>query len=283
MCEKYFDSGINEYKKIEERKYGYTKQLYWNFAIGLQKVDGLTPSKYLLDNLQDNINGKITDEQLELMLKKYYSDKDLQDRKISEERECDLVSSRIVSLINDSSFSLHPTSLKTIHKYLFEDVYEFAGKYRNYNIVKEEIILNGDTVRYFPYIQIEDTLAYDFNEEKEFNFSNLSQEQVVKHIAKFTSRIWEVHPFGEGNTRTTAVFIVKYLKSLGFDINNDLFKEHSVYFRNALVRSNYSNPLKNIVCTDEYLIKFYENLILGANHKLKSKDLMVEVLFKDDN
>lgn len=229
MGEQYFNSEINEYKKMEEKTFGYTKQLYWDFAIGLQKVDGLTPSKYLLSNLHYNINGKITDEELELMLKKYYSDKDLQNKKISEERECDLVSSRIVSLINDSSFSLHPTSLKTIHKYLFDDIYEFAGKYRNYNITKEEIILNGDTVRYFPYIQIEDTLAYDFNEEKEFNYSNLSKEEIVKHIAKFTSRIWEVHPFGEGNTRTTAVLIVKYLKSLGFDVNNDLFKENSIY------------------------------------------------------
>lgn len=283
MDEQYFNSEINDYKKMEEKTFGYTKQLYWDFAIGLQKVDGLTPSKYLLSNLQDNINGKITDEELELMLKKYYSDKDLRNKEISEERECDLVSSRIVSLINDSSFSLHPTSLRTIHKYLFDDIYEFAGKYRNYNITKEEIILNGDTVRYFPYIQIEDTLAYDFNEEKEFDYSNLSKAEIVKHIAKFTSRIWEVHPFGEGNTRTTAVLIVKYLKSLGFDVNNDLFKENSIYFRNALVRSNYSNPFKKIVCTDEYLIKFYENLLLDTNHKLNSRDLMIEELFKDND
>ncbi len=279
MSEELFNSELNEYKKTDEKKVGYIKQLYWNLALGLQKVDGLTPSKYLLENLENNINGKISDEEFEIMLKKYYSDKNLNDKEISEEYECDLVSSRIVNLVSDDNFSLHPTSLKTIHKYLFDGIYEFAGKYRNYNISKEEIILNGDTVRYFPYIQIEDTLDYDFKEEKEFNYSNLTKEEIIKHIANFTSRIWEVHPFGEGNTRTTAVLIVKYLRSLGFDVNNNLFKENSVYFRNALVRSNYNNPLKNISSTDEYLIKFYENLILGTNNELKSRDLMIKDLF----
>ena len=283
MNEQNFNSELIEYKKIKNKSNSYIKQLYWNFAIGLQKVDGLTPSEYLIKNIEKNIDGKISNEDFELMLKKYYSTKDLRNKEISEEYECDLVSTRIVNLISDDSFSLHPTSLKSIHKYLFQDIYGFAGKYRDYNISKEEVILNGDTVRYFPYIQIEDTLAYDFNEEKEFSYSNLSKEEMVKHIAKFTSRIWEVHPFGEGNTRTTAVLIVKYLKSLGFSVNNDLFKEHSVYFRNALVRSNYNNPLKDISSTDEYLIKFYENLLLGTQHELKSRDLMIEKLFNENN
>lgn len=283
MNEQNFNSELIEYKKIKNKSNSYIKQLYWNFAIGLQKVDGLTPSEYLIKNIEKNIDGKISNEDFELMLKKYYSTKDLRNKEISEEYECDLVSTRIVNLISDDSFSLHPTSLKSIHKYLFQDIYGFAGKYRDYNISKEEAILNGDTVRYFPYIQIEDTLAYDFNEEKEFSYSNLPKEEMVKHIAKFTSRIWEVHPFGEGNTRTTAVLIVKYLKSLGFSVNNDLFKEYSVYFRNALVRSNYNNPLKDISSTDEYLIKFYENLLLGTQHELKSRDLMIEKLFNENN
>lgn len=279
MEEQKFNSELNEYKIIENKKDGYTKQLYWNLAIGLQQVDGLTPSNYLLDLSKKHINDEITNEELEIMLKKYYSTKNISDKKVSNEKECDLVSARIVELISDDTFSLHPTSLKVIHKYLFDGIYDFAGKYRTYNISKEEVILNGNSVRYFDYIQIEQALDYDFNEEKKFDYSNLTLEEVVKHIATFTSRVWEVHPFGEGNTRTTAVLIVKYLRSLGYKVDNDLFKEHSVYFRNALVRSNYNNPLKNIPSTEKYLIRFYENLLMGTKHDLKSRDLMIEESF----
>ena len=279
MEEQKFNSELNEYKIVKNKKDGYTKQLYWNLAIGLQQVDGLTPSEYLLNLSKKHINGEITNEELKVMLKQYYSTKNISDKKVSDEKECDLVSTRIVELISDDTFSLHPTSLKVIHKYLFDEIYDFAGKYRTYNISKEEVILNGDSAGYFDYIQIEEALNYDFNKEKKFDYSNLTIEEVVKHIATFTSRVWEVHPFGEGNTRTTAVLIVKYLRSLGYKVDNDLFKEHSVYFRNALVRSNYNNPFKNISITEKYLIKFYENLLMGTKHELKSRDLMVEELF----
>ena len=126
--EKYFDSELNEYKIIKETESGYFKQLYWDFAIGLQKVDGLTPSKYLIDISNKNINDEISDEQVEILLKKYYSDKNLKNEQINNERECDLVSSRIVSLINEGGFSFHPTTLKSIHKYLFNEIYQFFQK-----------------------------------------------------------------------------------------------------------------------------------------------------------
>lgn len=214
MEEQQFNSELNEYKIVETKQDGYTKQLYWNLAIGLQQVDGLTPSKYLLDLSKKHIDGKITNEELEVMLKKYYSTKNTSDKRISKEKECDLVSARIVEFISENTFSLHPTSMKVIHKYLFDGIYDFAGKYRTYDIIKNEVILNGDSVHYFSHMQIEQALDYDFNEEKKYDYSNLSLEDVAKHIATFTSRIWEVHPFGEGNTRTTAVLIVKYLRSI---------------------------------------------------------------------
>lgn len=283
MEEQKFNSELNEYKVVENKQDGYTKQLYWNLAIGLQQVDGLTPSEYLLELSKKHIDGEITNEELEVMLKQYYSTKNTNDKKVSEKKECDLVSARIVELISEDTFSLHPTSMKVIHKYLFDGIYDFAGKYRTYDITKEEVILNGDSAHYFSYIQIEEALDYDFNEEKKYSYSNLTLEEVVKHIATFTSRIWEVHPFGEGNTRTTAVLIVKYLRSLGYKVDNNLFKEHSVYFRNALVRSNYSNSFKNISTTEKYLIKFYENLLLGTKHELRSRDLVVEELFKKND
>ena len=205
------------------------------------------------------------------------------DVNVQREKECDLVSLRIAQLLEDMSFGFSPITLKNIHKYLFTGIYDFAGEYRNYNITKKEPILNNDTIKYVNYQEIENYFEYDFKEEKEFDYSKLSKEELITHIAKFTSSIWQVHPFGEGNTRTTAVFIEKYLNYMGFDINNNMFKKHSVYFRNALVRSNYGNIPKQIYPTFDYLIMFFENLLLNKNNKLDNEDLIVKELFENDN
>ena len=186
-------------------------------------------------------------------------------------------------MLEDKSFGFNPITLKNIHKYLFKDIYDFAGNYRNYNITKKEDILNGDTVKYVNYQDIESYFDYDFKEEKEFDYSKLNNDELIKHIAKFTSSIWQVHPFGEGNTRTTAVFIEKYLNNMGFDVNNDMFKEHSLYFRNALVRSNYGNIPKGIYPTFDYLVMFFENLLQEKNNKLKNRDLYIKELFENNN
>ena len=281
--EKELNGELNTYEKVEETKSTYKKQLYWNMAIGLQQVDGLTPSKYLLELANDNIDGKISNYEIEVLLNKYYAKQNMTDKKITDEHECDLVSTRIVELLNDSNFSFRPTTLKVIHEYLFKGIYDFAGKYRTYNITKDEPILKGDTVIYSSYNEIETTLEYDFKQEMEYDYSKLSLQEQIEHIVDFTSRVWQVHAFGEGNTRTVAVMIEKYLRSLGYNVNNDLFKENSVYFRNALVRSNYSNRAKNVYSTNEYLIKFFENLLDDKNHELSSKDLMAIELFSEDN
>jgi len=256
------------------------KQLYWDLALGLQKIDGLIPSSYMESLIDSNIKNKIDNTAIEKLLYTYYETKDLNNPGIKSKRICDLVSNRIVKLISQPSFSIHPTALKSIHKNLFTDIYDFAGIYRTYNISKKEPILNGNTVNYALYDQIEDMLKHDFNEEKEFNHTNYSTKNLVEHITNFTSKIYEVHPFGDGNTRTVVVFVTSYLKSLGFyNINNDLFKEHSIYFRNALVRANYSNYQLGIKATNKYLMMFFENLLLNKNHKLSNKDLMISELF----
>lgn len=266
----------NEYQKVEETKSSYTKQLYWNMAIGLQQVDGLTPSKYLTELVSKNVEGEISNFEVEASLHNYYKTQDLTNKKISDEQECDLVSTRIVELLNDNSFSFRVVTLQTIHEYLFKGIYDFAGKYRNYNITKNEPVLKNETVNYADYNSIEKTLEYDFKEEANFDYSKLTLNEQIKHLATFTSNIWQVHPFGEGNTRTVAVMLEKYLKSLGYNVNNDLFKKHSLYFRNALVRSNYANISENIYPTDEYLINFFENLLNGGTHKLDNNDLVIK-------
>ena len=257
------------------------KQEYWETAIGLNKVDNLEPSEYLIELSKKNIEGKLKYYEIENLLKEYYAKKDCNNEKISNEKECDLVSLRIAELLEDKSFGFSPVTLKNIHRYLFKDIYDFAGSYRKYNITKKEPILNGNTVTYADFNNIEEYFNYDFNEEKEFEYSKLTSDEMIKHIAKFTSSIWQVHPFGEGNTRTTAVFIEKYLNSLGFDVNNDMFEKYSLYFRNALVKSNYTNIPKNVYPTFEFLIMFFENLLQRKNNKLENDKLYVKELFEN--
>ncbi len=260
------------------------KREYWETGIGLNKVDNLEPSKYLLDLSKKNINGELKYYEIEDLLKTYYETKNISDEKTRNEKECDLVSLRIANILEDKSFGFSPITLKNIHKYLFKDIYDFAGKYRNYNITKKEDILNGDTVKYVNYQEIESYYEYDFKEEKEFDYSKLkNNDELIEHIVKFTSSIWQVHAFGEGNTRTTAVFIEKYLNSMGFNVNNDMFKNKSLYFRNALVRSNYGNIPKGIYPTFDYLIMFFENLLQGKNNRLENKDLYIKELFENNN
>lgn len=261
------------------------KQEYWNTGIGLNKVDNLEPSKYLIDLSKKNINGELKYSEVENLLKTYYETQNQSDISIQREKECDIVSLRIAQLLEDKSFGFSPVALKNIHKFLFKDIYDFAGNYRNYrnyNITKKEEILNGDTVKYVNYQDIESYIEYDFKEEKDFDYSKLNKDELISHIIKFTSSIWQIHPFGEGNTRTTAVFIEKYLNSIGFNINNDMFKNNSLYFRNALVRSNYGNIPKGIYPTFQYLAMFFENLLQGKEHELKNRELYVKELFEEE-
>lgn len=257
------------------------KQEYWNTGIGLNKVDNLEPSKYLIDLSKKNINGKLKYSEVENLLKTYYETQNQSDINIQREKECDIVSLRIAQLLEDKSFGFSPVALKNIHKFLFKDIFDFAGDYRSYNITKKEEILNGDTVKYVNYQDIESYIEYDFKEEKDFDYSKLNKDGLISHIIKFTSSIWQIQPFGEGNTRTTAVFIEKYLNSMGFNINNDMFKDNSLYFRNALVRSNYGNIPKGIYPTFQYLAMFFENLLKGKEYELKNRELYVKKLFEE--
>ena len=278
MSERDFDSSINQYNEIDNPK-GYVKQLEWDMAIGLQEVDNLKPSKYLEEIKEKNVLGELTIEEVEKSLKDYYVEKEKQNSINHKELECDFVSMRIVELLEKDDFELSIDYLKYIHKYLFQDVYEFAGEFRNINFSKHEIILNNDSVAYGDYKTLKESLEYDISLEKDKNYKDMSIVDIIKNITDFSSSIWQVHPFREGNTRTTALFIEKYLISLGYNVDNSLFKDKSVYFRNALVRSNYFNNYLNIKEDNNYLIKFYENLLLGKNNNLYSEDLIVKELF----
>ena len=262
--------------EASKRDKGYA----WHTAIGLQAVDGLKPSKYLIDTAIKNIEGDISIDEAQELLNTYYEENPKADTDDRTE-EADKVAVRIAKILSEKAFSFTPNEYISIHKKLFAGIYGHAGKLRDYNITKKEWVLNGATVLYGSASELRATLDYDFAEEKKFSYKNLSMEDIIHHLALFVSRLWQIHVFGEGNTRTTAVFFIKYLRTLGFDVTNDIFAENAWYFRNALVRANY-NDLKNGVHeTTEYLELFLRNLLLDEKNELHNRSMHISGRFKE--
>ena len=270
MAEKNWQLDLNEYIRQGEPEQA-EKSEAWQVAIGLQDVDGLKTSDYLLDTAKEHIEGKINIKEVQRRLTDYYEAENARKQIEDGTAEADIVSARIAELLGEKTFNFSPAEYQNIHRRLFTGVFGHAGQIRTYNIKKKEWILNGETVTYASFESIKDTLDYDFRTEKEFSYEGLSLEESIRHIAKFASDIWQIHPFGEGNTRTTAVFIIKYLRTFGMDINNEAFEKHSWYFRNALVRANYNDMKKGIFATTKFLELFFDNLLLGANNELKNR------------
>ena len=248
----------------------------WQTAIGLQAVDGLKTSAYLLDTAKDHIEGRIDINEAQTRIMSYYEQRNVRTDIEQDTKEADIVSARIAKLLGEQAFQFSPAEWQTIHRRLFEGVFDHAGQIRDYNITKREWVLNGETVTYASSDSIRDTMDYDFGVEKQFSYEGMSINASVKHLAKFASDIWQIHPFCEGNTRATAVFMIKYMKSFGFHINNDAFEKNSWYFRNALVRANYTDIHKNIHATTKYLELFFSNVILSTNYELKNRYLHVD-------
>ncbi|MCX6231506.1 MAG: Fic family protein [Bacteroidetes bacterium] len=246
----------------------------WKTAIGLQQVDGLIPSDYLIETARKNIEGDITIEEVKQQIDSYYRQHPVKNDE-SRTEEADKVSARIAEILSEKSFTFSPAEYIAIHRRLFQGIYKYAGKIRDYNITKQEWVLNGETVLYGSARSLKATLEYDFEQEKKFSYKGLSQQEAIEHIADFISYLWQIHIFGEGNTRTTAIFLIKYLRTFGFNVNNDMFAEYSWYFRNALVRANYNNHAKNIHAANEFLLRFFENLLLGENHILKNREMHI--------
>ena len=265
------DEIFEEYSK-EKEPAKYYKSYAWKTAIGLQQVDGLEPSEYLIKTAEQNINGDISFDDAHALISSYYK---TSKTKADRTEEADKVSVRIAQIISENSFVFSPVELMTIHKRLFEGIYSHAGRIRDYNITKDEWVLDGDTVTYGNAFNLRETLEYDFGVEKNFNYNGLSTEQIISHIARFISNLWQIHIFGEGNTRTTAVFLIKYLGKLGFNVTNDIFAENSWYFRNALVRANYNNRAKGVFETTKYLELFLRNLLLGEDNILSNREMHV--------
>lgn len=250
----------------------------WSTAIGLQAVDGLKTSKYLIDTAIQNIEGKITIKEAQGLIDSYYEERPVHLSDEERTEEADKVSSRIAEILSENAFSFSPNEYISIHRKLFQGIYKHAGKIRDYNITKKEWVLDGATVMYGSASELRATFEYDFSQEKDFSYKGLSIDEIIHHLAVFVSRLWQIHIFGEGNTRTTAVFFIKYLRTLGFSATNDIFAKNAWYFRNALVRANYTNLQKGIHETTEYLEVFLRNLLMNENNELHNRDLHISGL-----
>ena len=266
---------LSEYLRAKEPEKAELAGI-WRAAIGLQKVDGLTPSAYLVETARRNIEGEISIAEAGKIICEYYKSKAVRaEAAKTRTDEADIVSQRMTEILAEPTFSFSPASYVSIHRKLFFGIYKFAGKIRDYNITKSEWVLKKDTVRYESAEGIAATLEYEFERERNFNYRGLSPQETISHFSRFIADVWQIHAFGESNTRTTGIFAVKYLRTLGYAVENDIFTDNSYYFRNALVRANYTNIPKGIHPTLVYLERFFANLLLVEHNELKSRYLLV--------
>ena len=247
----------------------------WQTAIGLQAVDGLQTSEYLKDTACRHIEGEIDIDEVRELIKNYYQSKSRREPDDDAKQEADKVSANITKILSSQALDFSAGGYISVHRRVFEDVFKHAGKLRDYNITKKEWVLNGDTVNYLNWEDLRRALDYDIAQERDFSYKGISADEMIRHITNFVSGLWQIHPFCEGNTRTTAVFTILYLRSIGFNVSNDLFARHSWYFRNALARANYKNARLGIDYTPIYLERFFRNLLLGDKWDLRNRYLYV--------
>lgn len=270
MTQEDFDSYIRQVEPIA--KEGAED---WRTAIGLQAVDGLKPSSYLLEFAKKNVDGDITIDEVRKLLDSYYKNKLHRTKEEEDEEEADKVSANIKRILSSRTFAFNTNGFVATHRRIFEGVFKHAGKIRQYDITKKEWVLRGDTVRYLNWEDLRRAVDYDLQQEKDFSYKGLSTEEKICHIVRFVANLWQIHPFGEGNTRTVAVFTIQYLRSMGFKVNNDMFALHSWYFRNALVRANYKNMKLEIDYDFSFLEAFFQNLLMGGTHELKNRSMLI--------
>lgn len=275
MAEKIWQFELEEYI-LQGESDKAQKSKIWQTAIGLQAVDSLKTSAFLLDTAIEHIEGNITIYEAQARIQSYYGQKANRTKAEDKTREADIVSVRIAKLLSEDAFEFSAAELKSIHRRLFEGVFENAGAYRQYNVTKKEWVLKGATVKYADFDSIENTVDRILATERQHSYEGQPVETSIKHLAIFIAELWQTHPFFEGNTRAAAVFLIKYMKTLGLDFKYDAFREYSWFFRNSLVRANYNDPQNNVRATRKYLEMFFENLLLGTNHKLKNRYIHID-------
>lgn len=289
------------YEPVDGHLSSAVKRAYWDAAMGLQAVDGLRPSSYLRQLADDNVNDVRSLDETRALLRVYYQERGVlrggscasasldeapsgAEHAAAGEVEADFVSQRIVELLAGQAFSLIPDMLTKIHEHLFSDLDAALyrpGQYKDVALQKAELVLNGDSVVYADPTLIGSSLKFAFDEERDYCYGPDFDSAQLDHFTRFIARIWQVHPFFEGNTRTVAVFTILYLRDLGFDVDNGPFALHAAYFRDALVRANYRNAAARVMPDRSFLSRFFDNALNGASHELRSRDLMAGALFEN--
>lgn len=270
----------SEYKELPLNEDLEKRKEYWEIGKGLQKVDSLDTSEYLERVIEGTLEGNYNTTVAVEKVGKYYENVGPEDAGY-ENKEADMAAARITLILEKGGFRFSPSTLLSIHQELFHDIlpYKWVGVFRTVNITKSEDILNGRSVQYVNYEDIRNTLKYDFEDEEAMRYKLPFTENQVSHLAKFVSNAWQVHPFREGNTRTIATFLILYLRNIGIGINSEPFKDNALFFRNALVRANYSSIRDGINADSSFLIMFFENILRDAGHDLLSMDLRCKELF----
>lgn len=241
----------------------------WQVSFGLSEIDNESPSYFLQSLAEANIIGLISDEEAEELLSKHYMEIG-----IGPQYGTDVVILKIKRFLPISEFHLSKEFFYAIHRYIFNGVFPDAGCTRTRNVSKKEPILDYESVIYAPIQHIDEYLDYDFSQERKKNYRGKSPEEIIDLITPFITNIWQAHPFCDGNTRTTSVFLEKYLNYLGFPTNNDVFKENSTYFRAALVRANYTTA-NHLEPTYEYVKKFLRKLLIDPTIELDIGELNI--------
>ena len=229
-----------------------------------------------METARKNIEGDITIDEVRQLLDSYYRNKTTRTAQDDSTEEADKVAANIKKILSSKTLAFNTNGLISIHRRIFEGVFKHAGEIRKYDISKKEWVLKGDSVHYLNWEDLHRALDFDIQQERDFSYKGLTEEEKIKHITYFVSGLWQIHPFCEGNTRTTAVFTIQYLRSIGYTVDNDMFANHSWYFRNALVRANYKNSALEIDYDTSYLEKFFQNLLLGTKHDLKNRYLVID-------
>lgn len=251
------------------------KASIWRTAIGLQAVDGLKTSDYLKDTARKHIEGEIDIDEARELIKTYYQSKTKREPDDDDKQEADKVSANITKILSSETLDFSTKGYIALHRRIFEGVFKHAGRVRDYDITKKEWVLNYDTVHYLNWEDLRRALDHDIEQERSFSYKSISSDELIAHITRFVSGIWQIHAFGEGNTRTTAVFTILYLRDIGFKVENDMFADHSWYFRNALVRANYRSAVEGIDYSPQYLERFFRNLLLGEQWDLRNRYLHI--------
>ena len=250
------------------------KALTWATSIGLQQVDGLHTSGYLRDVARRNIEDEITTAEGQQLISSYYEQLSRrQQSELQETEEADRAAANIAHILSTATLDFTTHGFKMLHRQIFKGVFKHAGEFRDYDISKREWVLRGASVLYLGNADLQRALDYDIEQERQFSYTRLTTDEMVQHITRFVAGLWQIHPFGEGNTRTTAVFAIQYLRSLGFDVDNEMFALHSWYFRNALVRANYKSA--QVDYEPVFLERFFRNLLLGEQWELRNRYMLI--------